>query len=153
MLMIHDALCRIQQVRLSSLDTAWDISSSGRLASRHQYRRYCIYTCYSITFGQALGYCRTKEENLPILQATKLLVFFAAPHKGLDITYLEAMVQNIERKLQKARMHRIVRMLREDSDFLEAYADEMVEIFGTRKVISFHELKLTEAPAQARVGN
>lgn len=88
-------------------------------------------------------FCTTKAEYQPILDAAQLLIFFGAPHKGLETTDLESMVESITLKLQKGRMQRIVQSLKEDSEFLESYREELVEVLSARTIISLYETLLS----------
>jgi len=76
---------------------------------------------------QALIQAKTQTLHNHILDATRTVFFFGAPHNGMCTTDLEAMVEDLESQL------------REGSEFLESQRDELVDIWNGRKIISYYE--------------
>jgi len=73
-----------------------------------------------------------------ILDATRAIFFFGAPHDGLRITELEAMVQDMSLDLE-SQPAKLLQQLREGSEFLESQRDELVDIWIGRKIVSYYE--------------
>jgi len=73
-----------------------------------------------------------------ILDATRAIFFFGAPHDGLRITELEAMVQDMSLDLE-SQPAKLLQQLREGSEFLESQRDELVDIWSGLKIVSYYE--------------
>jgi len=89
---------------------------------------------------QALIQAKTQALHNNILDATRTIFFFGAPHDGMRTTELEAMVKDISSDLESQPMKRLLlQQLREGSEFLESQRDELVDIWNGRKIISYYE--------------
>jgi hypothetical protein len=73
-----------------------------------------------------------------ILDATRTVFFFGAPHNGMRTTELEAMVKDMFSDLE-SQATKLLLQLREGSEFLESQRDELVDIWSGRKIISYYE--------------
>ena len=73
-----------------------------------------------------------------ILDATRAVFFFGAPHNGLRTAELEAMVQDMSSNPESQSI-KLLQQLREGSEFLENQRDELVDIWNGRKIISYYE--------------
>jgi len=72
------------------------------------------------------------------LDSTSAIFFFGTPHQGLQTVELEAMVENMSAKSKSSRL-KLLRQLRENSEFLEKQRDELSDIWNGRTVVSFYE--------------
>jgi hypothetical protein len=81
---------------------------------------------------------KTQALHSHILDATRAIFFFGAPHDGMRTTELEAMVEDMSSDLE-SQPTKLLRQLREGSEFLESQRDELVDIWTGRKVISYYE--------------
>jgi hypothetical protein len=92
---------------------------------------------------------QTKTQTLHshILDATRTVFFFGAPHNGMRTTELEAMVKDMSSDLE-SQATKLLQQLREGSEFLESQRDELVDIWSGRKIISYYETVDTPAVKQ-----
>lgn len=56
----------------------------------------------------------------------------------MDTTKVESMAKSITLEPRKKRMKTLVKHLRKDSEFLEAYREEVVEILGACSIVSLY---------------
>lgn len=104
---------------------------------------------------QALATCSRADavnKNLqPIWDATKLLLFFGVPHRGLETYDFRKMVLAIENEVQRKHRTKIVDILDDDSEFLEEYRQEMAHFLGPpRTLISMYEQESSASIIQVR---
>jgi len=91
-------------------------------------------------YNQALIQAKTQALHSNVLDATRTVFFFGAPHNGMRATELEAIVKDISSDLESQSTKRLLlQQLREGSEFLESQRDELVDIWNGRKVISYYE--------------
>jgi len=110
-------------------------------SSPEEQNRPIIFLGHSlggILILQALIQAKTQALHNHILDATRAIFFFGAPHDGLRTTELEAMVQDMSSDSESQPM-RLLLQLREGSEFLENQRDELVDIWSGRKIISYYE--------------
>lgn len=85
--------------------------------------------------------CKLQDEYKDLLEATRLLVFFGAPHNGLRTEELEAMVDDL--KFPSAeRLQKLLKQLQEHSRYLQEHSELCVQLLKDFKIISFHETML-----------
>ncbi|TGZ80708.1 hypothetical protein EX30DRAFT_49466 [Ascodesmis nigricans] len=93
--------------------------------------------CIIIT--KALLICKLLKQYKHLLKATRLLVFFGAPHHGLRTKELEEMVDDLQLP-GSDRFRELLMQIRENSKYLEEHAHVLGDIWRDRKIISLHEL-------------
>ena len=81
---------------------------------------------------------KTQALHNHILDATRAIFFFGAPHNGLRISGLGAMVRDMPSDLESQPV-KLLQQLREGSEFLESLKDELVDIWSRRRIISYYE--------------
>lgn len=77
-----------------------------------------------------------------LLKATKLLVFFGAPHQGIrNAGQLEDMIDSIDEEMHelKGRMKEIVQRLREDSTWINEHRECLTGILNSPRILSIQE--------------
>lgn len=94
--------------------------------------------------GRFQALVQSKSQNLHrhILDATRALFCFGAPHYGMRTEELEAMVREMCTGTESQRM-KLLHQLREGSNFLESQRDELVDIWSKLKVVSYYETVAT----------
>lgn len=83
--------------------------------------------------------CKLLKQYKHLLKATRLLVFFGAPHHGLRTKELEEMVDDLQLP-GSDRFRELLMQIRENSKYLEEHAHVLGDIWRDRKIISLHEL-------------
>jgi hypothetical protein len=81
---------------------------------------------------------KSQKIHKHLIDATHAILFFGTPHRGLRTTELEAMLEDMSSSSESNRAD-LLCQLQEGSEFLETQADEVVDILGRRKVVSFYE--------------
>lgn len=82
------------------------------------------------------------------------MFFFGAPHAGLDVDALVAMVEDTactSSDEQSARLS-ILEQLRENSEFLEDQKERLIPIWERLRVVSFYEAKKTPSVKKVSFG-
>lgn len=80
-----------------------------------------------------------------ILDSTRAVFFFGAPHAGLNVDSLVAMVEDTActpSNEQSARLS-LLEQLRENSEFLEDQKERLIPIWEGLRVVSFYEADKT----------
>ncbi|KAF8538735.1 Alpha/Beta hydrolase protein, partial [Trichophaea hybrida] len=98
---------------------------------------------------QTLLQCKNQILNRDLFDLTSAIFFFGTPHNGLHTAELEAMVNDMASKPESTASI-LLQQLRQGSEFLESQADELVDIWPGRRIVSFYEL--LETPTVRRVG-
>jgi hypothetical protein len=92
---------------------------------------------------------KTQDLHSHILDATRTVFFFGAPHNGMRTTELEAMVKDMSSDLEsESQASKLLHQLREGSEFLESQRDGLVDIWNGRKIISYYETVDTPTDGQ-----
>ncbi|KAF8253337.1 hypothetical protein K440DRAFT_534211, partial [Wilcoxina mikolae CBS 423.85] len=86
--------------------------------------------------------------NRDLFDLTSAIFFFGTPHNGLQTAELEAMVDDMASK-PESTASMLLQQLRQGSEFLESQADELVDIWPGRRIVSFYEL--LETPTVRRM--
>ncbi|KAI1416951.1 hypothetical protein F5Y13DRAFT_153431 [Hypoxylon sp. FL1857] len=109
--------------------------------------------CLIIT--QALLQCVTDNDKDGILESTRAVFFFGAPHGGLEVDSLVEMVENITDGNRQSTRLKLLEQLREDSEFLEDQKERLITVWArpTLRLFSFYELKETPTVVQDSQGN
>jgi len=81
---------------------------------------------------------KAHELHSHILDATRAVFFFGAPHNGMRTTELEAMIEDMSSD-PESQPTKLLHQLREGSEFLESQRDEIVDILKGIAIISYYE--------------
>lgn len=85
---------------------------------------------------------RNVSRHKHLLDATRAIFFFGVGHQGLRTEELEAMVIDLSGRDDSARS-RLLKQLKENSDFLATQREDLVDIWEGRKIFSFYETEFT----------
>ncbi|KAI5836934.1 hypothetical protein DFP73DRAFT_620676 [Morchella snyderi] len=107
--------------------------------------------CILIT--QALLQAQSNPDDKHILDATSAVFFFGAPHAGLKVDALVAMVEDLTSSNKQSTRLRLLEQLREDSEYLEEQRERLIHIWSKMRIYSFYELKDTPTVQKAASGD
>lgn len=89
-------------------------------------------------------------QSQSIVDSTRAVFFFGAPHAGLNVDSLVAMVENttVPSDTHSARLG-LLEQLRENSEFLEDQKERLIPIWEGLQIVSFYEVEKT--PSMTKV--
>ncbi|KAH0608276.1 uncharacterized protein H6S33_002328 [Morchella sextelata] len=106
-----------------------------------------------ILIAQALVHSKNIQHSRHILDATHAVIFFGTPHKGLKVSQLEDMIQDIEKNSDSTRLH-LLSQLKESSQshWLEEQRDHLADVWANIGIVSFYETETTPTVAKSESG-
>ncbi|KAK5995937.1 Vegetative incompatibility HET-E-1-like protein [Cladobotryum mycophilum] len=109
--------------------------------------------CLVIT--QALLQSESDPEYRNVLNATRAVLFFGAPHAGMNVDALVEMVETITSGDRQSTRLKLLDQLRDDSDFLDDQKERLIQVWKNPrlKLVSFYELQTTPVVTQDSAGN
>ncbi|KAF8537282.1 hypothetical protein BDD12DRAFT_982249 [Trichophaea hybrida] len=99
--------------------------------------------------SEALAQSKSKQSQRQLLDLTRAIFFFGTPHRGLQTTEIETMVEDMTRDPESSRIQ-LLKQLRGNSGFLETLKEEISDIWTSeRQTIRFYETMKTAAVAKS----
>jgi hypothetical protein len=102
---------------------------------------------------QALLQSNNGGQYRQIFDSTRAILFFGTPHQGLEVKELLAMVEDVSLS-QRASRSNLVEQLREGSNFLDTYRDDITSLWGSIsdiEIVSFYETKKTVTVKRVKI--